>query len=189
MTNRIGYARVSTDKQKLSRQVDELKEAGCVKIFKDKVSGSRSNRKEFNKLVNFLRPGDIVVVTSLDRLGRSLTDLIKTANQLADKEVDILSLKQNIDTSSPTGKFFFHMFGALAEFELSWIRERTVQGLESARARGKLGGRPHALSSDKAAELKKIYDSDTEVSISSLCEMFQISRGTLYKYVGPSAIY
>jgi len=145
----IGYARVSTEDQKLDLQLDALRQAKCDKIFKDVASGAQSDRVGLDGATRYLRPGDTLVVWKLDRLGRSLKHLIEMINQLNLKGVFFRSLQENIDTSSSGGKLTFHLFGALAEFERDIIRERTKAGLEAARARGRVGGRPKALDDRK----------------------------------------
>lgn len=179
----IGYARVSTEKQSLNRQRDALKKEGCKKIYTDKISGAKSKREGFDKLLEHAREGDTVVVASLDRLGRSMRDLIATANILKDRGIELRSLKENIDTSTPTGKFTFHLFAGLSELELSWIKERTKAGLESARARGRVGGRPNRLSTEERKRLIEVHKTRTDLSIAEVCKMFSISKGTLYNYL------
>src|SRR5688500_18549284 len=138
----IGYARVSTQDQHLHLQQDALKTAGCIKIFTDTVSGVKHEGKGLAEAMNFLREGDILVVWRLDRLGRSLKDLIERLTELHDRNIGFKSLTENIDTTTSGGKLIFHIFGALAEFERDIIRERTNAGLTAARARGTKGGRP-----------------------------------------------
>ena len=178
----IGYARVSTHDQNPDLQIDALKEAGCDKIFTDKVSGTVAKRVELEKLKEHLRPGDTLVVWRLDRLARSLKNLIEWIAELDEKEVAFKSLQESIDTSTPSGKLVFHIFGALAEFERNLIRERTQAGLAAARARGRLGGRPKKLSPHKQKMLVRAYNKK-ELSIQELCDEFGISKPTLYKYL------
>ncbi len=179
---KIGYARVSTNDQNLDRQIDALKEAGCEKIFVDKISGRVKNPEELVKAKEHLRKGDTLVVASLTRLGRSLKNLIDEVNQFKRQEIGFKSLKENIDTSSATGKLIFHVFGALAEFEADLISERTQAGLASARARGRLGGRPQKLDNKQIERMKELYESK-EMTVKEIRTMFGISKGTLYKYV------
>ncbi|MDD3459604.1 MAG: recombinase family protein, partial [Weeksellaceae bacterium] len=141
----IGYARVSTDDQKLDLQLDALTMAGCDQIYQDIASGARSDRVGLDNATRYLRPGDTLVVWKLDRLARSLKHLIDVVNQLHQKGVFFKSIRENIDTSSSGGKLTFPLFGALAEFERDIIRERTMAGLLAARARGRIGGRPKAM--------------------------------------------
>jgi len=178
----IGYARVSTEAQNLDRQVDALKEAGCEKIFVDKISGRVKDPAELIKVKEHLRKGDTLVVNSLTRLGRSLKNLIEEVNNLKDQDIGFKSLKENIDTSTATGKLVFHVFGALAEFEADRISERTQAGLASARARGRTGGRPPKLDNKQIQRIKELYD-NKEMTVKEICKMMEISKGTLYKYV------
>src|SRR5712691_8575865 len=147
----IGYARVSTDEQDTRLQIDALKRAGCEKIYEERASGSRTDRPELNKALAHGRKGDMVVVWKLDRLGRSLPHLIDTVHDLEERKVGFRSLTDNIDTTTASGRMFFHMMGALAQFERDLIRERTIAGLKAARERGNVGGRPRKL---KDADLK-----------------------------------
>src|ERR671918_356382 len=146
----IGYARVSTQDQTLNLQKDALKKLGCNKIFTDTASGTKEERKGLEDALNYVREGDTLVVWRLDRLGRSLKHLIETISQLDTRKIGFKSLTENIDTTTSGGKLIFHIFGALAEFERNLIRERTTAGLLAARARGKKGGRPKALTTDKS---------------------------------------
>lgn len=136
----IGYARVSTDDQHLDLQHDALAQAGCERIFEDKVSGAQAEREGLARLIGSLRPGDTVVIWRLDRLGRSLKNLLQLVERLDGLQVGIRSLQENIDTTSSGGRLVFHLFGALAEFERNLVRERTQAGLSSARKRGRQGG-------------------------------------------------
>ncbi len=150
----IGYARISTQDQTLSLQQDALEKAGCVRIFTDTVSSTKQERKGLTEALSHLRSGDTLVVWRLDRLGRSLRHLIDTITELHDRGVGFKSLQENIDTTTSGGKLVFHIFGALAEFEREIIRERTQAGLASARSRGKVGGRPKALSAKEVQMLR-----------------------------------
>ena len=179
---KFGYARTSTLEQNLDLQVDELKKAGCDKIVTDKISGSVAERPGLEKLKDQLRSGDIIVVWRLDRLGRSLKHLIDWFAELEKMKVEFQSLNEKIDTSSPTGKLIFHLFGALAEFEKNLIQERTKAGLAAARSRGRLGGRPKRLDPSKRALAVKLYN-DKESTVKEICRMMGISKPTLYKYV------
>jgi DNA invertase Pin-like site-specific DNA recombinase len=138
----IGYARVSTQDQHLQLQQDTLNNAGCIKIFTDTASGTEAERKGLGEAFNYVREGDTLVVWRVDRLGRSLKDLIGRITELHNRNIGFKSLTENIDTTTSGGKLIFHIFGALAEFERDIIRERTNAGLTAARARGKKGGRP-----------------------------------------------
>ena len=141
----IGYARVSTQEQTLNLQQDALHNAGCDRIFTDTASGAQAERKGLEQALSYVRKGDTLVVWRLDRLGRSLPHLITTMTALEERGIGFKSLTENIDTTTSGGKLIFHIFGALAEFERNLIRERTQAGLTAARARGKKGGRPKAL--------------------------------------------
>ena len=180
---KIGYARVSTDDQKLDLQLDALQKAGCEKIFEDKESGAKAERPGLQKVLEHAREGDTVVIWRLDRLGRSLKNLIELVTELEERGIGLHSLTESIDTTTSGGKLIFHVFGALAEFERNIIRERTRAGLEVARARGKIGGRPKSLSKEQHKRLRKMYFDNTDLSIKELCEIFRISRPTLYRYV------
>jgi DNA invertase Pin-like site-specific DNA recombinase len=157
---RIGYARVSTDDQRLDLQRDALTQAGCSRIFADKgQSGALARRPQLDAALDYLRPGDTLVVWRLDRLGRSLKDLIATVNDLADRGVGFASITESIDTSTAAGELVFNIFGSLAQFERRLISERTIAGLQAARARGRNGGRPHALNADQVVIARQMYDS------------------------------
>ncbi|HEY6408200.1 MAG TPA: recombinase family protein [Ktedonobacteraceae bacterium] len=151
-------------------------------MFTDTASGAKEERKGLDEAVAYLRSGDTLVVWRLDRLGRSLKHLIEVVTDLEKRGIGFKSLTENIDTTTSGGKLIFHIFGALAEFERNLIRERTVAGLESARARGKKGGRPKSLTGKKVAMLKELYDSKQH-SIEEICKSLHISRATLYRYV------
>ncbi|STX43957.1 site-specific DNA recombinase; e14 prophage [Legionella donaldsonii] len=178
----IGYARVSTDDQNLNLQHDALIQAGCEKIFDDQMTGSKIARPGLDAALDYAREGDVIVVWRLDRLSRSLKDLIDMVASLDEKKIGLKSLHESIDTSSSSGKLIFHIFGALAEFERNLIRERTHAGLQAARARGRKGGRPKKLSTDKAKLAIKLYKGK-EHSIKQICELIGVSKPTLYKYL------
>jgi DNA invertase Pin-like site-specific DNA recombinase len=164
-------------------QRDALQEAGCEKYFSDSMTGSKFERKGLEQLLAFMRSGDTVIVWKLDRLGRSLKDLIETLNHLNNREVNFVSLTENIDTTTPGGKLIFHLMGALAEFERDLIRERTNAGLAAARARGRIGGRPRKLSTNGKVALALRLVEDSKHSIDDICSTLGISRSTLYRYV------
>ncbi len=178
---KIGYARVSTLDQQLDMQEDALNKSNCHKIFTDKISGAKAERPGLKAALEYLRTGDSLVVWRLDRLARSLKDLIQLVTQLNDKGIHLHSLTESIDTSTLNGKLVFHIFAALAEFERELIRERTKAGLTAARARGRNGGRPRLLSTQQQEKLKKLIK-DPSFSPKELQEMFGVSRATLYKY-------
>ena len=179
----IGYARVSTDDQNLHLQHDELKKTGCEKFFDDKITGSKIDRPGLDAAVDYARNGDVIVVWRLDRLSRSLKDLIQVVSDLESKGIGLKSIHESIDTTSSSGKLIFHIFGALAEFERNLIRERTHSGLKAARARGKMGGRPKKLNADKVKLAKDLYNEKTR-SIKQICALVGVSKPTLYKYLG-----
>ena len=178
----IGYARVSTHDQNLDLQRDALEAAGCERIVVDTMSGAASARPGLAQLKDILRASDTLVVWRLDRLGRSLRDLIDWVGYLDGKQIGLRSLHEAIDTTSPTGKLTFHIFGALAEFERTLIRDRTQAGLSAARARGRLGGRPPRLNKDKRDLAIRLYN-ERQMPIAKICTMMGISKPTLYAYV------
>jgi len=182
---KIGYARVSTLEQNPDFQRDALERAGCEKVIVDQVSGTVEARPGLEKLKELLRPGDTLVVWRLDRLGRSLQDLIGWVGYLDAHGVSLQSLHETIDTTTSTGKLTFHLFGALAEFERNLIRERTQAGLAAARARGRLGGRPKSLDQDKRQLAVQLYQ-EKKISVAKICSMLGISKPTLYSYVRES---
>ena len=176
----IGYARISTDDQKLDLQYDALRKAGCNKIFKDVASGAQTDRTGLDNATRYLRAGDTLVVWKLDRLGRSLKHLIEVVNDFTKKGIYFKSLQENIDSSSSGGKLTFHLFGALAEFERDIIRERTMAGLQAARARGRVGGRPKAMD-DRKIQLARQLMSNPANSASEVSKTLGVSRATLYR--------
>lgn len=181
----IGYARVSKNEQNLDLQRDALLRAGCNEkdIFTDKITGTKAERTGLEQALSHLRSGDTLVVWRLDRLGRSLKHLIETVTRLQGQGVAFQSITENINTDTSTGQLVFHIFGALAEFERNLIRERTIAGLEAARARGRLGGRPKVTSaSSKVVMAKKLYADKTN-EIEEICKTLNISRATLYRYL------
>jgi len=183
----IGYARVSTEGQNLDLQLDALTDAGCTKIFRDVISGSRSDRPELEQALDYLRPGDNFVVWRLDRLGRSVKHLIEVVNDLQERGVGLTSLQEDIDTSSPSGKLVFHIFGALSEFERDLLRERTKAGLDAARRRGRVGGRKTVMTPNKLATARKLYeDPDNAMTMKEIAETVGISRSTLYRHLVPA---
>jgi len=177
----IGYARVSTTEQHL--QQDALHAAGCLKIFTDTISGAKSERKGLSEALDYIRAGDTLVVWRLDRLGRSLKDLIERITQLHSRNIGFKSLTANIDTTSG-GKLIFHIFGALAEFERDIIKERTNAGLTAARARGRQGGRPRSsLSDEKKLQMARQMYANKNLPVRDICKALGIPRSTFYKYV------
>jgi DNA invertase Pin-like site-specific DNA recombinase len=178
----IGYARVSTADQTLDLQKDALQKAGCDRIFTDTASGAKSERVGLDEALSYVRPGDTLVVWRLDRLGRSLRHLIETITALNNRKIGFKSITESIDTTTSGGKLVFHIFGALAEFERDIIKERTQAGLTAARARGRLGGRPKALTSKKAQMAEALYK-DKNNTIDEICKTLNISRATLYRNI------
>ena len=181
----VGYARVSTDDQNLDLQYDALKKAGCEQIYEDQLSGARVERPGLQEALAYARSGDTLVVWRLDRLSRSLKDLIEMVATLETKGIGLKSLQESIDTTVSSGKLVFHIFAALAEFERNLIRERTQAGLLAARARGRKGGRPKALNQDKQALAVKLYG-EKKHTIAQICKMMGLSKPTLYKYIEAS---
>src|SRR3982751_3308478 len=165
----IGYARVSTDEQNLNLQRDALEKANCEQIFTDQVSGTKARRPGLEQALSHLRTGDTLVVWRLDRLGRSLRHLIDTITELQEKNIGFKSLTEAIDTTTSGGRLIFNIFASLAEFEREIIRERTQAGLQAARSRGKLGGRPKALT-DKQVQMLRNLAADPDTSIDEICK-------------------
>lgn len=178
----IGYARVSTYEQNLDLQLDALQKEGCEKIYTDKASGAKDDRLGLAEAIEFLREGDTLVVWKLDRLGRSLRHLIEVVNDLHKHGRLFKSLQENIDTASSGGKLIFHIFGALAEFERDVIRERTLAGLQAARERGRVGGRPRALDDKQVAMARSLLEQNGH-SVGEVCRALGVSRSTLYRYL------
>jgi DNA invertase Pin-like site-specific DNA recombinase len=189
----IGYARVSTHEQILDLQLDALAKAGCDsdKTYTDKVSTRKAERPKLEQALDQLREGDTFVVWRLDRLGRSLQELINLVNVIHAKGAGFTSLTEHMDTNTPGGKLVFHFFAALAEFERDIIQERTKAGLAAARARGRKGGRP-PLDKDpakrKKIEMAQALHADPSHSIEDICDTLHISRSTLYRYVGERSV-
>lgn len=179
---KVGYARVSTEDQCLDSQVDALRSHGCDLIFSEKASGCRDYREELENALNTLYPGDTLIVTKLDRLGRSLKHLVNLVGDLHTAGINFCTLGESIDTSSSTGKLVFHIFAAIAEFERSLTIERTKIGLAAARARGRNGGRPFKLTPAKRDRLKEL-SKNHDLSIGDICKILQISRPSYYRYV------
>lgn len=186
MGDLIGYARVSTADQNLDLQRDALTAAGCRRIFADVASGKLTARPELDLALEFLRPGDTLAVWRLDRLGRSIRHLIEVVTALADREVGFRSLTEGMDTTTPSGRLLFHVFGALAEFERDLIRERTLAGLAAARARGRKGGRRAKLSPRQAAVARTMYDA-REHTVQQIADTLRVSRATIYRHLDQAA--
>ena len=182
MGQRIGYARVSTDDQNLDLQLDALHKAGIGddRLYSDTASGKDAERKELASCLKALREGDTLVVWRLDRLGRSLPDLVRIVGELEQKGVSFESLTEKIETGSAAGKLVFHVFAALAEFERNLIRERTRAGLVAARARGRAGGRKPKLTDAQIKEINEMVDAQ-KLPIGRIAELYGVSRTTIYK--------
>ncbi|WP_175771223.1 recombinase family protein [Burkholderia ambifaria] len=182
MGQRIGYARVSTDDQNLDLQLDALHKAGIAddRLYSDTSSGKDTERKELVACLKALREGDTLVVWRLDRLGRSLRDLVHIVGELEQKGVSFESLSEKVETGGAAGKLVFHVFAALAEFERNLIRERTQAGLAAARARGRSGGRKPKLDAQQIKEIKQLM-SDPSIPVSTIAKRYQVSRTTIYK--------
>ncbi|MEL7381874.1 MAG: recombinase family protein [Pseudomonadota bacterium] len=178
----VGYARVSTQDQNPAMQREALSEAGCEKLFDEKASGAQRDRPQLLAALEFMREGDTLVVWKLDRLARSLKQLIETVEMLEERKIGFRSLTEAIDTTTSGGKLVFHIFAALAEFERGIIRERTSAGLASARARGRVGGRPPALSAADIAQAKAML-SDPDIKVQDVAERMGVSVATLYKHL------
>lgn len=182
---KIGYARVSTQDQNLSLQLDALKEQGCSRVFQEKASGAKADRPELAKLLENVREGDTVVVWKLDRLGRSLTHLVQLVTGLENRNVGLISLNDPVDTTTAQGRLVFRIFASLAEFERELIRERTNAGLQSARRRGQQLGRPEGLTKaakDKALIAESLYKAGKH-SVEGIARHIGISKSTLYRYL------
>ena len=181
----IGYARVSTPEQSLDLQLDALEKAGCERIYKEVVSGVRSEKKELSEALKILREGDTLIVWRLDRLGRTLKTLIELVNDLKEKGVYFKSVMDSIDTSTAIGQFFFHVTGSFAELERNLIHERTMAGLAAAKARGRVGGRPKAIDAKTFNTALKMYQSK-DFKVSEICSTLKISRRSFYRYMQKS---
>ena len=178
----IGYARVSTLDQNLDLQIDALKKVDCERIFQEKITGTKLERPQLQEAIDYARANDILVVWKLDRLGRSLKDLLAIINDLEKQQIGLKSLHENIDTTTPIGKLIFHIFASLAEFEKDIISERTNAGFTAARIRGRRGGRPKMLNEKQIEVLKKLYY-DRNTIVVDIAKIFKISKKTLYNYL------
>ncbi len=181
----IGYARVSTQDQDPGMQIDALRTIGCEKIFSEKASGAKRDRPELKAALEYAREGDTIIVWKLDRMARSLKQLIETVEDLEKRDVGFKSLTETIDTTTAGGKLVFTIFAGLAEFERSIIRERTKAGLDAARLRGRVGGRPRSVS-DEDLTVAKALLKDPDISVRKVAERIGCSEATLYRYL-PSA--
>ncbi len=179
---KIGYARVSTEEQNLDRQIDILKQIGCGRIYEEKVSGIKKERPELNKMLDQIRTGDVIIISDLTRLSRSVKDLFSLVEQIEGKGANIKSIKESwVDTTTAQGKLMFTIFAGISQFERDLISQRTIEGLNAARARGKKGGRPKV--NDKDIKLAiKMYNSKN-YSISEITKATGVSKTTLYRYI------
>lgn len=173
----IGYARVSTEDQNLDTQITILKEAGAERIFAEKISGAKRTRPELERLIDQLRPGDVVLVAKYDRLARSLVDLLDIVARIEAADAGFKSIAEDIDTTTPAGRLIFHVFASIAQFERERIRERTMEGLEAARRKGRVGGRPPALSEDQKAEVLRLKTEGRAVK--DIAALFKVSAATV----------
>ena len=180
MTIKIGYARVSTNDQNLDLQIDALTGKDCTTIYEEKASGKSRARPELENCLKALRQGDVLIVWRLDRLGRSLSDLVKIVSELESKGIGFESITEKIDTTTATGKLVFHLFCALAEFERNLIRERTHAGLAAARARGRVGGRKKKLTLKEIEQVKALMAAAV-LPVKEVAEKFAVSVATLYR--------
>lgn len=184
----IGYARVSTLDQSTDMQIEALKAAGCSKLFTETASGAQTDRPELKKALEYLREGeDTLVVWKLDRLARSVAQLVATVNDLHSRKIGFLSLTEKIDTSSPGGRLIFHVFSSIAEFERDLIRERTLAGLESARNQGRRGGRPKAMDRASIVQAEALFKQG-ELSSKAIADRMGVSVATLYRYVPAASL-
>jgi DNA invertase Pin-like site-specific DNA recombinase len=179
---RIGYGRVSTRDQHPEAQSDALTAAGCDEIYIDKISGKLASRPELDKVMLRLREGDHLTITKLDRLGRSLEHLIQLSKELQARGVGLVVLSQGIDTSTAVGRMFFQILGAIAEFEHALMSERTREGLEAARSRGRKGGRKPKLTDHLAREAKALYDS-RDYTVQEIADKLGVSRPAIYRAI------
>jgi len=182
----VGYARVSTDDQNLDLQADALTKAGCERLFRDQVSGAAAVKAALEEALAYLREGDTLVVWKLDRLGRTVKGLVELVDLLKVRGIQFRSLTDGIDTSTPAGRFFFHMMAALAEMERDLIRERTTAGLAAARARGRMGGRKLKLDDTKLDAARKLLDAGTPAV--AVAKALGVGRATLYRRLASSSL-
>lgn len=182
----IGYARVSTRDQNLDLQRDALRRAGAERLFEDEASGARDDRPGLADALSHVRSGDCLIVWRLDRLGRTMRSLIAFVEDLRERGIDFRSVTEGIDTTTPAGRFFFHVLAALAQMERELIRERTNAGLASARARGRKGGRKPKLSTKQIAHARRLLD-DRDTTIKEVAASFGVDRATIYRALGLGA--
>lgn len=177
----VGYARVSTKDQALDPQLDALARAGAERTFHDVASGKLASRPRLDAALDYLRRGDTLVITKLDRLGRSIAHLVQLAAVLRERGIELRVIDQGIDTSTPGGRLFFHILASIAEFERELIGERTRDGLTAARARGRRGGRPLVMDAARTALAQKMYDE--QVPVIEIARRLRVARGTLYRHL------
>ncbi|MCZ4499724.1 MAG: pin [Marmoricola sp.] len=182
----VGYARVSTDDQHTDLQLTALRDAGCDRVYEEKASGTRTDRPELAAALDYLRPGDTLIVWRLDRLGRSMSHLIGTVSDLDRRGVGFRSVTENIDTTTATGRLVFHLFSALAEFERGLLAERTRAGLAAARERGAKPGRKPSLTPDQVAVVQAMHATGDH-TVAAIAAVVGVSRATVYRQLAPSA--
>ena len=183
----FGYARVSKNDQNLDIQLEILKNYGCNEIYQEKISGIKNNRLELNKLLDRLREGDKIVVQRLDRLGRRMTKLIELINKFKEKEIEFVSLENNIDTNNPVGMLLFNVCAAFSEMERNLISERVKAGLYAAHKKGRRGGRARSMTTDKLKILKTLQKNN-DFSVSKKCKLVGISRSVYYRTINSDII-
>lgn len=179
--HKVGYARVSSVSQNLDSQIDALKQVGCGKIFADKASGIKESRQEWDKILEYLRPGDTLVMTELSRMSRSLMHLLSVVKTLEEKGVHIVSLRENIDTATATGRFFVSMMGAISQMERELKAERASAGRAAAKARGRTGGRPRTAP-EKLEQARILYENSNKTA-EEVCKLVGIGKRTLFKHL------
>lgn len=177
----VGYARVSTKDQSLDSQIDQLRQRGCEKVFSDKLSGTNQDRPGWSDLLSYLRPGDSLVITELSRMSRSLAHLLELTDTLKNRGIEIISIRENIDTTSATGRFFVSMMGAISQMERELKAERAKAGREAGKARGRSGGRPR-VSNTKLEQARILYE-NSEKSATEICKALGIGRRTFFYYL------
>jgi DNA invertase Pin-like site-specific DNA recombinase len=182
---RIGYARVSTEEQSLDLQLDALKKAGCRRIFSDRASATKAGRPGLSEVLSHLRPGDVLVIWKLDRLGRTVKGLVDFVADLQGRGVQFRSLTDGIDTTTPAGRFFFHVMASLAQMERELLAERTRAGLAAARRRGRLGGRKRRMTPGKVESARKLLRDG--MSPRDVADNLGVSIPTLYRWVPASS--
>ena len=179
---KIGYARVSTEDQEMASQIELLEKEGCERIYKEKVSGANRDREELRQAINMLRKGDTFVVMKLDRLGRTVKQLVELMDWFTEQEIQFKSIQDGIDTTTANGRFFFHIMSGFSELERELIRERTQVGLTSARSRGRLGGRPSVHKTDKKEIVYQMVMENNQ-TVGEIATALNLSRSTIYRYI------